>query len=508
MIRHLSGPRPLDWASEGVTFAVDEVEPATERLVDRPVGELLADRLGVSVRFADAGAERLLEDRDTLGLIRRDANPLLDAVHLAFSGHRPLVLSPDAIWLTIAQGIAQHVTLHAEGLRDELVEFRGKQELKVERDKTSGDLTQADWAEAVEEFAAQVRSSANVEALPPMLCDFSTSTPAARVASQVVLLESFKRYFDYVMVCICGFPQITLLGTPADWDEILTRAGQLSKLGLGFWAEKLVPVCEQFVVAASGRPDRDHWKRMYKLAEAYGTKEINGWFTYLFPYVLDDSDTPTTRNPVLVGQAGHLYARQIPKGLSKVPVRVEEMLTGESFRLQLVAGLTGVVQDPETLALSTAIGWAIAEGTRIDRALEVIRTSPEHVAAPREADVQWWHFDCSAELVELMSDFESVTLFAEDPDNRIVLDGPRDPIAKDGIFTGLEVVVGRGPLGHELLMHCDRHGGKYGFPICLEAGDDKPLVIAESLGELLDRCLAEGAFFARDGFEPLRRLGV
>jgi len=34
-------------------------------------------------------------------------HPLLGAVHVAFAEHRPLVLSPDALWLTILQGVAQ-----------------------------------------------------------------------------------------------------------------------------------------------------------------------------------------------------------------------------------------------------------------------------------------------------------------------------------------------------------------------------------------------------------------
>ena len=34
---------------------------------------------------------------------------LLRAVHLAYALHHPLALSPDAIWLSIAQGFAAHL---------------------------------------------------------------------------------------------------------------------------------------------------------------------------------------------------------------------------------------------------------------------------------------------------------------------------------------------------------------------------------------------------------------
>jgi Domain of unknown function (DUF4419) len=35
------------------------------------------------------------------------------------------VLSPDAVWLTIAQGVAQHVRMNAEELRPRLVNHGG-----------------------------------------------------------------------------------------------------------------------------------------------------------------------------------------------------------------------------------------------------------------------------------------------------------------------------------------------------------------------------------------------
>ena len=57
---------------------------------------------------------------------------LVNAVHLAFSQHRPLVLTPDAVWLTLAQGFAQHINNHAEALRSRFVGHKGKIELRVD----------------------------------------------------------------------------------------------------------------------------------------------------------------------------------------------------------------------------------------------------------------------------------------------------------------------------------------------------------------------------------------
>src|SRR5262249_40929519 len=41
-------------------------------------------------------------------------HPVIAALHRAFSDHRPVSLSPDMIWLLIAQAVANHINAHAE----------------------------------------------------------------------------------------------------------------------------------------------------------------------------------------------------------------------------------------------------------------------------------------------------------------------------------------------------------------------------------------------------------
>ncbi|MGW0247382.1 DUF4419 domain-containing protein [Nocardia goodfellowii] len=88
-----------------VTFMVDAVMPPAQPLATRPLAELYPDALLIGT---DPGTPMLTPD---------GVDPLLSAVGRAFAEHRPLVLSPDAVWLTIAQGLARHIRLHAERLR-------------------------------------------------------------------------------------------------------------------------------------------------------------------------------------------------------------------------------------------------------------------------------------------------------------------------------------------------------------------------------------------------------
>jgi hypothetical protein len=43
-------------------------------------------------------------------------HPFIEAVHRAFADHYPLVLSPQAIWLLIAQGFSSHVNANSEAI--------------------------------------------------------------------------------------------------------------------------------------------------------------------------------------------------------------------------------------------------------------------------------------------------------------------------------------------------------------------------------------------------------
>src|SRR5262249_19251179 len=61
-------------------------------------------------------------------------HPVVAAVHLAFSDHRTLVLSPDILWLLVAQGFANHVNANAKELRPKFVKHSGKVTIAVRRD--------------------------------------------------------------------------------------------------------------------------------------------------------------------------------------------------------------------------------------------------------------------------------------------------------------------------------------------------------------------------------------
>lgn len=53
---------------------------------------------------------------------------------------------------------------------------------------------------------------------------------------------------------------------------------------------------------------------------------------------------------------------ELPTGLASAPVTYVDLRTGEKIPLRFIGGLTGVLQDERTLALTPEMGWALIRG--------------------------------------------------------------------------------------------------------------------------------------------------
>ncbi|MFF5228407.1 DUF4419 domain-containing protein [Dactylosporangium sp. NPDC000521] len=357
-----------------ITFGVDDVTPAAAPLPTRPLGGLFPDALAVG---GDLGLAVLEPD---------GVHPLLSAAARAFADHRPLVLSPDAVWLTIAQGVAQHIRLHAEELRPLLVRHAGRKKLAVTID---GPVPQdaASWARLADQFAGLLAKE--IEDAELFECDFSTSTPVERTAGRVVLLDAYSPYFSLWLLTVCGIPSVTLTGTVEDWRRIRGRVDELPRFGLDTWCRSLAPILDEFVRAADGAPDVAFWQRIYSPADAYGGDLITGWITRFYPYLAVSAvDRPNPMLDLPVGeprnvprnQGPGIHSSDVPATLSRVVVHVNDQIGGDNRVVALHAGLVAVAQDPDG-ALRPVAGWhlrtaAVEIDDVIDRIVRDHDTTP------------------------------------------------------------------------------------------------------------------------------------
>jgi hypothetical protein len=410
-----------------ITFRVDDVVSAAAP----PAVEPLSARYPSALALGVPGDLPLLRPPDAEMLGRRTdvrgVHPLLAAVHAAFSEHRPLTLSPDVLWITIAQGVAQHIRLHAEELRGRLVKHEGRKELRVEATSWA---TPQDWQGIVAKFRRAMASELGDGVAGTFTCDFSTTTDVERTASEIVLMDAFSPYYDYTLDCICGIPEITLRGTPDDWRVIRRRIDTLADLGLGFWTASLVPMADQWLRTAEASPDQTFWRSIYKPKHAYGWDRIAGWVARLFPY-LSEAGRFTRRNSLLGYRIGEepeakdgfsvagIVATDAPSGVSSVRCKLEDPLTKATGRVLLEGGLLGVTCD-DAGRLEARCGWLVRpEPVTIRAVVERLRETPGAVLArrrPRPEPEPRRHLDegLGAELEELFDEIDEAVLFDGD----------------------------------------------------------------------------------------------
>jgi len=304
-------------------------------------------------------------------------HPVLSAVHFAFNDHRPLALSPDILWLLVAQAFANHVNANAQELRSKFVRHSGAKTISVRRDHFVRGSSENPWPDVLEAFSGQVRECIGEETHDLLLPAFSTTGVVERVVAQVTLLGAMKSYFKYDFLTVCGIPQIELEGTIQDWELLVERTRALGGFGLKWWTDSLIPILNDFVAAASGQVNLPFWESIYKLRLGSGGPYVTGWVACFFPYLAESaSGLATRKNPWFVHggemlkaalfpatekpserRLAGLTAEQIPGGLTQVPFNWQ--YHGKSNAMEFLGGFVGVRQNAQTLCLRPEIGWVI-----------------------------------------------------------------------------------------------------------------------------------------------------
>lgn len=342
------------------TFKLAKVTPSVEPLKKQIASttEYLKALTGKDVEASGSNA--------TYGLVRTwtrsPMNPFLGTLHAAFDQHYPVAISPDDVWLCIAQGFALHVNANAGELRKQFVAHEGKLLLTHENKYTKGSPDN-DWTESFSWFSDQIRERVGKKR-DLIVSGFSTTGPIEKAASEIVLMEAMQHFFEYRELTLCGIPQVTLLGTVDDWKSIRTRTMALSEFGLTWWTDSLIPVLDQFILAAQDKPNMDFWPSFYKWENGSGGPHISGFVNRFFPYIKDkDAKDYTRKNPMLSETVGNRYrglgVDNFPIGLSVVPFTWDYY--GTEYNMEFLGGFTGTVQNPHSLEVQTAIGWAVRD---------------------------------------------------------------------------------------------------------------------------------------------------
>lgn len=364
-------------AATGHTFAVLGVERRKERLKTVPAKDVLQKVLKLEVEACSVGGKELGQPYGF--------HALMESVHVAFARHYGLVLSPDVVWTTIAQGFARLVNREPEKFRGKFVLHEGKQQIEIIRNGFTKGNPDNDWAGCFNEFGAAIGQQIGADNHGVVVSDFSTTGPLEQAVSNLVLMDTVQQYFSYKVSTLCGIPFVTLRGTVADWKKVVAKTEALRTFGdLSFWLDDLVPILRKVVAAAEGKPDLDFWNSIYKAKSESGGTKLTGWIVKLLPLTKDWKGNDVV-NPLLGKQLtpphrlkerpkwsyrddddvedldyrlhGTVNTAQLPASLSTVPFVWNYL--GTKLDYKFVGGIVGYSQNDADLAICPQMGWAV-----------------------------------------------------------------------------------------------------------------------------------------------------
>ena len=347
----------------GTTFHVEDLEPI-QRTFHYSSSYYIANTV-IKYNATDYRNGVIKSSIDGDSLIFFGTNSFFKGMINAYASHRAVVLSPDVIWLLICQGFAAHVNLNSEQLRDKIVYHQGKKTLEVESPKhLLYETNEVDWESIFNIFEKQIKSNTKNRIADIITADFSTTGITERIASQITLMESVKKYFEYkVMTLGCGIPDITLMGTPDDWRKVREKALSLKGYGLDWWIDRLDTILKQFVDASQGIVDNEFWMEMVGSANFRKTGcgrptndtelKFDGWCTTFYPYNAfgDRITDPMTYNSRLLPEVVETPFIYEIRDLDGTIIAKYDML--------LYAGIIGLSEDPVNGALKPEIGWMV-----------------------------------------------------------------------------------------------------------------------------------------------------
>jgi len=293
----------------------------------------------------------------------------------AWANHLNLRTTPEDWWLPVITRVAHLVDNHAdtEPLRKYFVGGRsGKEEIVVDVDSFS--IYDTDYSFVFKRFSEEIDKRIHVpDYVSTISSSFSTTTPDQLIGSQITIMKSFQKYFDYTMgVCGCGIKGLEMAGTEKDWILLSEKLAALRKLLAPI--ESTLQITNYFRAVESiftnlhktymEDPEMDKWWATVLMdckefeygpsgMRKYEVDAYNGWLVHFCngaPYALKASK---------LSKGGYKDLSVI----STCPMKIIDRLRKLEDNSTLVAGMVGWKEHHNTAngvkSLEPVHGWAL-----------------------------------------------------------------------------------------------------------------------------------------------------
>jgi len=149
--------------------------------------------------------------------------------------------------------------------------------------------------------------------------------------SSTMIMDTFQKYFKYErMMSLCGFRHVYLEGSIEDYEKIITKLDNLSKIGnFGSYTDRIKVIVKKFIESKKGNVDVKWWNQVMNITgkDMSGqTQKISGWFTHFF-------------NKTGECEPGELKLKDL-----NVNVNVVDTVTHVKYIVKLMGGFQGAHQ--------------------------------------------------------------------------------------------------------------------------------------------------------------------
>lgn len=344
--------RILSRKDSEITFAVDDVEPNLE-----PMPHVSDSGWRKSRRPPFDDESRWVVGEHGPNLVECEGTHAFAGTFVrAWNEHRPVRLSPDAVWMMLTESLLRTVERDPEGCRHAMVRRKsGKDTLDV---RLPNDFSsRMERPEAWRPLATGLLDSMDRFVVGRrhriMSRPFSTSTPARLMSSRLRVLQIYQSYFEFRGTTGCGIPSITLEGTSGDWVDLRSRLDTLGICGLEPWRARMAGILDEFVASAQGRPSRDFWRSFVRYTptdpDCGESSRMNGWITTFF----------ANEGSVLSGAfpLASVELDLLPYDHGGFPVKIA-FPGNRKVRFHVVSGFAGIAQASDG-ALYPELGWCV-----------------------------------------------------------------------------------------------------------------------------------------------------
>merc|ERR1719369_90153 len=113
-------------------------------------------------------------------------------------------------------------------VRKFFVTHEGKKEIIIDVGPTFSGL---DYSWLFNQFSDQIKLNVKTPGYVDLIqADFSTTTPQQLITTQIMLMASVQKYFDYGMRTMCGIPGVDMVGSLSDWEKLVEKLDKLELL--------------------------------------------------------------------------------------------------------------------------------------------------------------------------------------------------------------------------------------------------------------------------------------